>query len=124
MFDDRPFKDLIEMRETMIQRHNEIVNPNDTVYHLGDFNFNHDPEKVQEIIRRLNGNNIFIKGSHDYWLPEGHPVRLEFKYTNIRWPVGQEAIMALFNFMAIRTDAQSLPETKSKSFVAIIIMRL
>jgi calcineurin-like phosphoesterase family protein len=82
MFDDRPFKDLIEMRETMIQRHNEIVNPNDTVYHLGDFNFNHDPEKVQEIIRRLNGNNIFIKGSHDYWLPEGHPVRLEFKYTN------------------------------------------
>jgi calcineurin-like phosphoesterase family protein len=82
MFDNRPFKDLIEMRETMIQRHNEIVNPNDTVYHLGDFNFNHDPDKVQEIVRRLNGNNIFIKGSHDYWLPANHPVRLEVKITN------------------------------------------
>jgi calcineurin-like phosphoesterase family protein len=77
-YDNRPFKDLEEMRETMIARHNEIIRPEDTVYHIGDFYFGKDVHKAEWIISRLNGKNIFIKGNHDDWLPENHPTRLEF----------------------------------------------
>jgi calcineurin-like phosphoesterase family protein len=57
----RPFKDVNEMNEEMIKRHNEVVTPKDTVHHLGDFAFG-DPVPI---IKRLNGNHIFLQGSHD-----------------------------------------------------------
>ena len=33
---DRPFKDWQEMNAVMIERWNEVVTPEDEVYHLGD----------------------------------------------------------------------------------------
>ena len=36
---NRPFKTVEEMNETIIERHNERVNPEDTVFFLGDFIF-------------------------------------------------------------------------------------
>lgn len=63
----RPFSSTEEMDDTLIKRHNEIVNSKDTVYHLGDFTLKN---KAENYIRRLNGTHIFIKGSHDYWNKE------------------------------------------------------
>ena len=75
---DRPFDSVEEMDETIISRNNELVRPNDTVVHAGDFTL--APEHVaRRFIERLNGEHIFIKGSHDRWLPDGHQTRLELK---------------------------------------------
>ena len=63
-FDNRPFKDLEEMQETMIQLWNNTVSKNDIVYHLGDFAFS-SPAKWKPIVKRLNGSINLIRGNHD-----------------------------------------------------------
>lgn len=58
---NRPFKNVDEMNEAIITYHNEIVKPNDNVYHMGDFAFrNH-----ANFVRRLNGKHHLIKGNHE-----------------------------------------------------------
>jgi calcineurin-like phosphoesterase family protein len=57
----RPFSDVDEMNETLIQRWNILVQPGDIVYHLGDFGW----KNCDEIIRCLQGQKFLIKGSHD-----------------------------------------------------------
>ena len=61
---NRPFKTIDEMNEAIIKKWNDIVNPCDTVYHLGDFSFG-DPICYRE---RLKGKIILIKGNHDFKL--------------------------------------------------------
>lgn len=61
---NRPFADVDEMDEALIQRHNSQVKPNDVVYFVGDFSF-HSPEKTAKILDRLNGKKEFIPGNHD-----------------------------------------------------------
>ena len=61
-FCNRPYKHKDEMNEAMIQNWNSVVDHKDTIYHLGDFAFNKNPEKF---FHRLNGNKILIKGNHD-----------------------------------------------------------
>ena len=62
-----------EHDEKQISNHNERVTPQDVTVHAGDFCwFKKLSEKymsAEEIIKRLNGTHIFIKGSHDAWLP-------------------------------------------------------
>lgn len=50
------------MNEILIENHNRLVKPGDTVYNLGDFCFSKDP---RQIMRRLNGSINLIKGNHD-----------------------------------------------------------
>jgi len=68
-FYDRPFNSLEEMTETIIQRHNERVKPEDTVYFLGDFVIEEGSrwgvDKDQFFENQLNGNFVFIHGNHD-----------------------------------------------------------
>lgn len=64
-FCSRPFHDVNEMNEILIQKWNEVV-PNDgIVYHLGDFAWG-NYVKWEEIRKRLNGNIVLIRGNHDY----------------------------------------------------------
>lgn len=64
---NRPFATIEEMNETLIRNWNTVVNCTDTVYHLGDFAWNHSGSKydTRNIRRRLNGNILFIRGNHD-----------------------------------------------------------
>lgn len=62
---NRPFSSIEEMNEILIQRWNEKVKPNDTVYHLGDFIWSSSVEKIREICSRLNGQKILVYGNHD-----------------------------------------------------------
>jgi calcineurin-like phosphoesterase family protein len=67
----RPFKDVTEMNETMIENWNKVVFPKDIVYHLGDFAYGTwsmpDSEKaIQTLFGRLNGVKHLIKGNHDH----------------------------------------------------------
>lgn len=62
---NRPFNDVIEMNEYIISQWNNTVNNNDTVYHLGDFAFHVSKKKLIDLISRLNGYKILVKGNHD-----------------------------------------------------------
>lgn len=57
---DRPFKDVKEMNETIINNWNNIVTNEDIVYHLGDFCLSTDDE-IKNIFNRLNGTIILIR---------------------------------------------------------------
>ncbi len=59
----RPFSDLAEMEEALVENWNRAVNKRDTVYHLGDFAFK--GKALAEYEARLNGTLIRIQGNHD-----------------------------------------------------------
>lgn len=58
----RPFTSTEEMDETMVERHNAVVKPEDTVYVLGDVVIN---KKSLHHVKRLNGHKRLIRGNHD-----------------------------------------------------------
>lgn len=58
----RPFTSNEEMDETMIERWNAKVKPNDVVYHLGDVVIN---RKHLHLVKRLNGKKRLVRGNHD-----------------------------------------------------------
>lgn len=63
----RPFDTWEEADEVMIENWNKVVQKDDKIYHLGDVCFNRN--KGDEILSRLNGNKILIKGNHDRFKP-------------------------------------------------------
>lgn len=101
---NRPFDSVHDMNKAMTDLWNACVQPDDNIYHLGDFSFG--PPRAY--LSKLNGNIFLIKGSHDkdlqrlfnagsqvgkwYWLGplatisiEGHTVVL-CHYAMRRWP--------------------------------------
>jgi len=66
------------MNETIINNFNSVVGKNDIIVHAGDFTLIKNRERVyKEYVKRLKGNNIFLRGSHDYWLPKSAPTIFE-----------------------------------------------
>lgn len=59
------FQTIEEMNETIIQNWNNRVGGEDTVYHLGDIAVKMNNQSLFDILTRLNGKLIFIKGNHD-----------------------------------------------------------
>ena len=65
----RPFTSTEEMNETMIEQHNAKVKEQDTVYFLGDVVIN---KKYLELVKRMNGRKILIRGNHDIFKDEDY----------------------------------------------------
>ncbi len=63
-FSNRPFSSVDEMDQEMINRWNEKVQPEDSVYHLGDVGLC-SPGRLREILDQLNGTIYLIKGNHE-----------------------------------------------------------
>lgn len=63
-YSHRPFDDVDEMNEMLIQNWNSVVKPGDLVYHLGDFALC-DAEHSTKIVKRLNGQKYLVFGNHD-----------------------------------------------------------
>lgn len=61
---NRPFKDVEEMNAMMVIRWNEVVKPEDEIYHLGDFSMAWRP--VEIFTPQLNGKKYLIPGNHDF----------------------------------------------------------
>lgn len=61
---NRPFDNIYDMNEAMINNWNSVVKETDTIYHLGDFCLGGN-EELENIYSRLNGNKILIRGNHD-----------------------------------------------------------
>lgn len=84
---NRPFKSVEEMNETIIARHNQKVSHNSshTTVHVGDmFWQTMSPEEAIKIVKRLNGNHVFIYGNHDELMEKSVALRSEFG-----WVVGK-----------------------------------
>lgn len=62
--ESRPFSNIEEMNEAIIERWNSVVSPEDEVYHLGDF-FMGKLTDIEPILNRLNGKITLIRGNHD-----------------------------------------------------------
>lgn len=63
-YSTRPFKNVEEMDETIINNWNSVVDTKDTVYLLGDVSF-HPKEKTLNILAKLKGTINLIRGNHD-----------------------------------------------------------
>lgn len=80
-YSGRPFKDHIEMDEAMVARWQALVQPDDTVYHLGDVyftgGFSEGEAGSDRLLSRLPGRKFLVLGNHD---KAGSPVlRKHFK---------------------------------------------
>ncbi|GFI59597.1 3',5'-cyclic adenosine monophosphate phosphodiesterase CpdA [Lactobacillaceae bacterium] len=70
-FAPRPFKNVNEMNQIIIDNWNDKVGENDIVYHLGDIAlYFTKPQRdayqaILEILLQLHGHLILIKGNHD-----------------------------------------------------------
>lgn len=62
---NRPFKNSKEMNEYIVNKWNSVVTKGDIVYHLGDVGFG-STDELKELVCRLNGTKILIRGNHDY----------------------------------------------------------
>ena len=63
-FDNRPFADVNEMNNKLIENWNARVRSDDTVYILGDFIWAKESE-WPSIVGSLCGNKVLIRGNHD-----------------------------------------------------------
>lgn len=61
-YSKRPFKNVTEMNEKLVENWNSKISNKDEVWHLGDFCFD---EKGQGILDQLNGHKHLIKGNHE-----------------------------------------------------------
>jgi calcineurin-like phosphoesterase family protein len=66
IFEARGYKSVTEHNDALIAKINEVVRPEDTLIHLGDFCLNITPPEFNEILARINCQNIgYIFGNHN-----------------------------------------------------------
>lgn len=68
-YQNRPFADIKEMEDTLINNHNSVVKTDDVVVHIGDFCFGKGADFAR-IAKSLTGLHFFLDGSHDQCLRE------------------------------------------------------
>jgi calcineurin-like phosphoesterase family protein len=62
--DNRPFKSVEEMNETMLNNWNSVVSKEDVVYLIGDVMW-HFKDEDFEFMKKLNGRKRLVVGNHD-----------------------------------------------------------
>lgn len=68
-YTNRPFDDVDEMNQYMIQKWNDVVGDGDSVIHGGDIAFG-SISYVNDILGDLNGSKMVIEGNHDDYSPD------------------------------------------------------
>ena len=63
-YENRPFKSVDEMTNTLIDNWNNVVCDEDIVFLLGDFS-EYEKEMNISICQKLNGRKILVMGNHD-----------------------------------------------------------
>lgn len=64
-FEDRPYESIEEMEEDFIAKWNNVVNEEDTVVLVGDIIFHGKKHHWIELLTKLKGKKILVKGNHD-----------------------------------------------------------
>lgn len=120
----RPFSSVEEMDEVIIARHNELVAPDDVVYHLGDYAMG-DRSRGLGYISRMSGTHILIVGNHEKCFagdPKGWKYRGEYldagfaavmDHTVVKLPptqgkgrrgMGRQVVLSHFPYAGDHTD--------------------
>jgi calcineurin-like phosphoesterase family protein len=68
---NRDFKNKDDMNTFLLDSWNNTIKNSDTVYFLGDLRYGRGSHPMNYWLEQLNGNIIFIAGSHDNQLVEG-----------------------------------------------------
>jgi calcineurin-like phosphoesterase family protein len=64
----RPFDTIMEHDQCLLDRHNELVKPQDKVYHLGDVTMARQPNaRLLDKIKAFHGHKRLVRGNHDQW---------------------------------------------------------
>ena len=71
--DRRPFASLAEHDAALVARWNEVVSPDDEVWHLGDFALGRRPERIAELLGALQGGKHLVIGNNDGQATVTHP---------------------------------------------------
>ncbi|GLS45790.1 metallophosphoesterase family protein [Methylobacterium brachythecii] len=83
--DRRPFGDLAAHDAALVEAWNVVVQPDDEVWHLGDFALGPSPERIRELLGALAGTKHLIIGNNDGpetlsapgWASVGHYAEIE-----------------------------------------------
>jgi calcineurin-like phosphoesterase family protein len=79
---NRDFKNIDDMNTFLLDSWNNTITNSDTVYFLGDLRYGRDSHSMQYWLDKLNGNIIFISGSHDNQVVDGleqlHALTLQY----------------------------------------------
>jgi calcineurin-like phosphoesterase family protein len=95
-YSNRPFANVEEMNEKMIENWNKMVTSKDTVYHLGDVSFG-PYQETKTLLRRLNGNIHIVWGNHDKTLQ-----------TNVADLIKSQIIRSAQHYLEISIDRQMI----------------
>lgn len=77
-FDNRPYGNIKEHDEALINNWNSVVGVDDTVWILGDISW-YSASKTTEILKQLNGKKCLCKGNHDGKLVKSADFRKQFE---------------------------------------------
>lgn len=61
----RPFGSVAEMDDMLVANWNAVVQPDDEVWHLGDFAHGADAKHIRRVFSRLHGRKYLVAGNHD-----------------------------------------------------------
>jgi len=64
-FCDRPFANVQVQTDELILRYNKLIKPDDWVLWLGDVFFSHSAWEGRNVLERMNGQKVLVKGNHD-----------------------------------------------------------
>ena len=67
---ERPFANVEQMNNKLIENWNSCVSNDDEIYVLGDFMFKGNGIEGNNILQRLNGIKYLIKGNHDKYIED------------------------------------------------------
>ena len=80
----RPFTNVNEMNETIVENYNRRVRKNDICYILGDVMMR-NTESARECLNRLNGHKFLLNGNHDFLKDNGTVFEWIKDYYKLRW---------------------------------------
>ena len=87
-FCNRPFENVLDMDQTLIDNWNEVVRPQDLIIHLGDFTLG-EGKQAQFYFSQLNGDICILSypWHHDQrWLKTGLPLKSKSGFDVRLWP--------------------------------------
>lgn len=102
-FNDRPFSDVNEMNEVLIQNMNEVVSKDDELWILGDFAYRISTQEVKELREKIICKNVhLVYGNHDKDYSEENIFQSVQSYKELKTEYGK---VILFHYPILEWNA-------------------